>query len=128
LFRAQRLPSRFAGVLGDRRELKLRLSSGGALPLWDVELVTSGDDLYLGRGWRQFARAHDLREGYMLVFRCDAAAVLSVTVFDCSTCRKQYPQAGAGRNAPHINEPSHFAVTLRKCNLCKKQNQYLVSV
>lgn len=36
------------------------------------------------------------------------------------------PGAGGGRSLP-IAEPSHFAVTLRQCNLEAKQNQYLVS-
>ncbi|KAK3148005.1 hypothetical protein QOZ80_3BG0289430 [Eleusine coracana subsp. coracana] len=127
-----RLPSNFAEVLEDRRELKMRLASAGAMmamPLWDVEVVSSGDGVYLGRGWRQFARTYDLGEGHTLVFRYDTAAVLTVTVFDPSTCRKHYPQGAgagsAGRNAPVINEPAHFAVTLRKCNLGAKQNQYL---
>lgn len=35
--------------------------------------------------------------------------------------------AGAGRRSLPIAEPSHFAVTLRQCNLEAKQNQYLVS-
>ncbi|GJN08670.1 hypothetical protein PR202_ga26619 [Eleusine coracana subsp. coracana] len=129
-----RLPSKFAEVLGERRELKMRLASAGAMamPLWDVELVSGGDGVYLGRGWRQFARTYDLGEGHTLVFRYDTAAVLTVTVFDPSTCRKHYPQGAGtyeleapGGNAPHINEPAHFAVTLRKCNLGAKQNQYL---
>ena len=38
----------------------MRLAGGEAMPLWDVELVSSGDDVYLGRGWSQFARTYDL--------------------------------------------------------------------
>lgn len=96
----QRLPSKFAEVLGDRRELKMRLASLGPMPLWDVELVSSGGGVYLGRGWRQFARTYDLGHGHLLVFRFDAAAVLTVTVFDPSTCRKQYPY---GASAPSFS-------------------------
>ncbi|XP_062210327.1 B3 domain-containing protein Os03g0212300-like [Phragmites australis] len=136
-----RLPAKFAGELGEHRDSKLRLAGAG--PLWDVDVVSSGDGVYLGRSWRQFASAHDLLEGHLLVLRYDGAGVSTVTVFDGSTCRKQYPHtaakifcpspgsgsnsggAGAGGGSPSIADPSHLAVTLRQCNLGTKQNQYL---
>ncbi|KAJ1285177.1 hypothetical protein BS78_03G260100 [Paspalum vaginatum] len=130
----------FVRELGARRDLKLRLAGEG-MPVWDVE-VFAGDkhgDVDLGRGWKKFARAHDLRNGYLLVFRYDGGGELTVTVFDPSTCQKQYVHAEAGgsgdgrtsdggagrRRSLSIAEPSHFAVTLRPCNLETKQNQYL---
>ncbi|PUZ42221.1 hypothetical protein GQ55_9G566900 [Panicum hallii var. hallii] len=137
---ALRLPAKFARDLGARRDLKLQLAGGEMMPLWDVEVFADEKrgDMYLGLGWKKFARAHDLRDGYLLVFRYDdGAAALTVTVFDRSTCRKQYVHAGAagggkasrgagaGRLSLAIAEPSHFAVSLRQCNLGTKQNQYL---
>ncbi|WVZ55964.1 hypothetical protein U9M48_006558 [Paspalum notatum var. saurae] len=134
---ALRLPAKFVRQLGGRRDLKLRLAGEGVpLPLWDVE-VFAGEkhgDMYLGRGWNKFVSAHDLRDGYILVFRYDGGqGELAVTVFDLSTCQKQYVHAGAaagtydgdGRRSLAIPEPSHFAVTLRPCNFGEKQNQYL---
>lgn len=135
---ALRLPAKFARELGARRDLKLRLAGEG-MPLWDVD-VFAGDehgDMYLGNGWKMFAGAHDLRDGYMLVFRYDGGGELAVTVFDLSTCQKLYVHAGAGgasgggtshgdgRRSLTIAEPSHFAVTLRACNFGTRQNQYL---
>lgn len=91
----QRLPNKFVQELGDRRDLKLRLAGSG-MPLWDVEIFADEKrgDMYLAQGWKKFARAHDLRDGYVLVFHYDGgAATLAVTVFDRSTCRKQYVHA-----------------------------------
>jgi hypothetical protein len=76
-------------VLGDHRGLKMRLTSGGTMLLLDVELVINGDGMYLGRGWRQFARTYDLGQGHMLVFRYNMF-MLNVTVFNPSTRRKKY--------------------------------------
>ncbi|WVZ68998.1 hypothetical protein U9M48_017863 [Paspalum notatum var. saurae] len=136
---ALRLPARFVRELGARRDLKLRLAGEG-MPAWDVDVFVGGEhgDMYLGSGWKKFARAHDLRDGYLLVFRYDGGGgELTVTVFDVSTCQKQYVHAeaegggrtsngaGAGRRSLPSAEPSHFAVTLRPCNLGTKQNQYL---
>ncbi|KAJ1298267.1 hypothetical protein BS78_01G440400 [Paspalum vaginatum] len=137
---ALRLPAKFVRQLGARRDLKLRLAGEGMpMPLWDVEVFAreKHGDMYLGRGWNKFVRAHDLRDGYILVFRYDGGGEgeLAVTVFDLSTCQKQYVHAGAfgaggggtsdGRRSLAIAEPSHFAVTLRPCNFGTKQNQYL---
>jgi hypothetical protein len=70
------------------------------MPLWDVEVFVDekNGDMYLHKGWKKFARAHDLRKGYMLVFRYDddGRGDLVVTVFDLTTCRKEYLHAGAG--------------------------------
>ncbi|CAL4938216.1 unnamed protein product [Urochloa decumbens] len=133
---ALRLPALFARELGACRDLKLRLAGAG-MPLWDVEVFADEKrgDMYLAQGWKKFARAHDLRDGYLLVFRYDdsagAGATLTLTVFDRTTCRKPYVHAGAGKASrgarPQlaIAEPSQFAVSLRQCNLAAKQNQYL---
>ncbi|OEL30487.1 B3 domain-containing protein [Dichanthelium oligosanthes] len=130
---ALRLPANYVKELGARRDLKLRLAGGEMMPLWDVEVFTDekSGDMYLARGWTKFARAHDLRDGDLLIFRYDGTAALTVTVFDRSTCRKQYVHANAagggmaGSRSLAIAEPSHFTVSLRRCNLGTKQNQYL---
>ncbi|CAN6290245.1 unnamed protein product [Urochloa humidicola] len=134
---ALRLPAMFARELGACRVLKLRLAGAG-MPLWDVEVFADEKrgEMYLAQGWKKFARAHDLRDGYLLVFRYDdggaAGATLTLTVFDRTTCRKPYVHAaaaaGAGGKARRqlaIAEPSQFTVSLRQCNLAAKQNQYL---
>ncbi|KAL6649462.1 hypothetical protein ACP70R_013686 [Stipagrostis hirtigluma subsp. patula] len=135
------LPGKIARALGERRDVKLRLVGGGGR-LWDAKVVADedhGGDMYLDHGWKQFARAHDLRDGHLLVFRHDGAGVLAVTVFDASTCRRDYPNAAAGGGGTRAGagagpggspatadaDQSQFAVTLRPCNLGTKQDQYL---
>uniref|UniRef100_A0A453INK4 TF-B3 domain-containing protein n=1 Tax=Aegilops tauschii subsp. strangulata TaxID=200361 RepID=A0A453INK4_AEGTS len=88
-----RMPDKFAKVLAGRepREVKLREAGSGRHSLWDVKVVLDADGhMYLGRGWEQFARAHDLRLGYILLFSFDGDAVLTVKVFDVSMCRRHY--------------------------------------
>ncbi|XP_048572077.1 B3 domain-containing protein Os03g0212300-like isoform X1 [Triticum urartu] len=88
-----RMPDKFAKVLAGRepREVKLREAGSGRRSLWDVKVVLDADGhTYLGRGWERFARAHDLRLGYFLVFSYDGDAVLTVKVFDVSMCRRHY--------------------------------------
>ncbi|TVU19270.1 hypothetical protein EJB05_35409 [Eragrostis curvula] len=96
--RKLRLPDRFAAELGDRRHAKLRLAGGGEQPLWDVKVVDD-EDKYLGRGWKEFAGAHDLRDGHLLVFRYDGSDVITVTVFDETTCRRRLGQQHCPRDA-----------------------------
>ncbi|KAF0910866.1 hypothetical protein E2562_004825 [Oryza meyeriana var. granulata] len=139
-----KLPDKFARELGDRelRDAKLRVAGAGRR-LWDVKVVADdGDgDVYLGRGWQQFARAHDLRDGHFLVFRYDGATVFTVTVFDSTMCRRDYRRqqdaavSGSSSDSDATEEgvgdggdvaTSQFAVTLRQCNLGEKQAQYLL--
>ena len=89
----QKLPYKFARELGDRelREARLRVAGEGRRP-WDVKVFADdvSGDVYLGRGWQEFARAHDLRDGHFLIFRYDGAAAFTVTVFDETMCRRDY--------------------------------------
>ncbi|KAF7033114.1 hypothetical protein CFC21_044240 [Triticum aestivum] len=89
-----RLPDKFTKLLDGRepREVKLR-EAGCRRRLWDVEVVSDTDGhMYLGNGWEQFARAHDMRLGHFLVLSYDGHAVLTVKVFDGSMCRRHYHQ------------------------------------
>jgi hypothetical protein len=69
------------------------VAGGGGRCAWDVEVnANEYGDMYLGRGWREFAGANGLELGQLLVFRYDGAALLSVTVFEESECRRPYQQ------------------------------------
>uniref|UniRef100_A0A0E0GIW5 TF-B3 domain-containing protein n=1 Tax=Oryza nivara TaxID=4536 RepID=A0A0E0GIW5_ORYNI len=132
-----KLPYKFARELGDRelREARLRVAGEGRRP-WDVKVFDDdvSGDVYLGRGWQEFARAHDLRDGHFLIFRYDGAAAFTVTVFDetiGSSSSSDSSDAAAAAAATAAAEGvgdvalSQFAVTLRQCNLEDKQAQYL---
>jgi hypothetical protein len=73
--------------------MKLRVAGSGGRRAWDVEVnVNEYGDMYLGRGWREFVSANGLELGQLLVFRYDGAALLSVTVFEESECRRPCQQ------------------------------------
>ncbi|KAE8782568.1 b3 domain-containing protein [Hordeum vulgare] len=68
----QVLPDNFVKMLDGHRpqNMKLRQADNGLRKLWDVEVAFDTDEsMYLDRGWKQFVRAYDLRQGYFLVFR-----------------------------------------------------------
>ncbi|KAE8817154.1 B3 domain-containing protein [Hordeum vulgare] len=149
-----RLPDKFTRVLLDGfkpKEVKLR-AAGHGRRFWDVKVVLDADGhMYLGRGWEQFARAHDLRLGYFLVFSYDGDAVLTIKVFDMSMCRRHYQHDGdassgsssdgdSGSNNGSVGgnisgmvatmgiddgPTSQFTVMLRESNLGVRQKQYL---
>ena len=81
----------------------MREASSGCRRLWDMLVVFDADGhMYLGRGWEQFARAHDLRLGYFLVFSFDGDAVLTVKVFDVSMCRRHYQHDDDGSTSTRL--------------------------
>jgi hypothetical protein len=50
----------------------------------------SADDMYLGRGWGAFARAHDLQLGYILIFKFNGVDEFLVKVYDNCNSRNTY--------------------------------------
>nr|XP_045087269.1 B3 domain-containing protein At3g06220-like [Aegilops tauschii subsp. strangulata] len=71
--------------------VKLREAGSGLRRLWDVLVVFDGEGhMYLGPGWEQFARAHELQLGHFLVFRYDGDAMFTVKMFDNTMCRMYY--------------------------------------
>ncbi|XBI32320.1 hypothetical protein VPH35_055784 [Triticum aestivum] len=87
-----RLPDKFAKMLYGHEPRKMKLREAGRRRLlWDVDGVFDADGhMYLWNGWKQFAKAHDLRLGHFLVFSYDGHDVLTVKVFDRSMCRREY--------------------------------------
>lgn len=49
-----------------------------------------GDDMYLDEGWKEFAKALDLRTGYFVLFQYKVNMVFSVKIFDNTMCLKEY--------------------------------------
>ncbi|KAF7097229.1 hypothetical protein CFC21_099074 [Triticum aestivum] len=89
----QRLPDKFAKMHAghDPHKVKLREADSGLHMLWKVLVVFDGEGhMYLGPGWEQFARTHELQLGYFLVFRYDGDAMFTVKMFDNTMCRMYY--------------------------------------
>ncbi|GAB2285204.1 hypothetical protein Dimus_019655 [Dionaea muscipula] len=62
----------------------------------EVELVKSGDELWLRRGWDQFMKAFSIGYGYFLVFRYEGNSRFHVIIFDLSATEVEYPLMAAG--------------------------------
>ncbi|XP_040249933.1 B3 domain-containing protein Os03g0212300-like [Aegilops tauschii subsp. strangulata] len=89
----QRLPDKFGKMLAGREphKVKLQEAGSGCRRLWDVLVVFDGEGhMYLGPGWEQFARAHELQLGHFLVFRYNNDAMFTVKMFDNTMCRMYY--------------------------------------
>ena len=69
--------------------------------VWRVEVGRDGDGAFLGRGWPEFAGACGVDAGWLLVLRHRGRGVLTVKVFDASSCLRelvaQPPAAAAGK-------------------------------
>jgi hypothetical protein len=58
---------------------------------WTVEVLFNRQDrMYLNKGWENFAIAHGVDFDYFLHFKYEGDDVLTVKVFDRTTCRKYY--------------------------------------
>ncbi|MQL92121.1 hypothetical protein Taro_024740 [Colocasia esculenta] len=57
---------------------------------WNVRIGGDNKDLHFAEGWERFAAAHRLSIGDLLVFKYVGAVVFLVTIFDKSTCEKDY--------------------------------------
>ena len=90
-------------------------------------MFPDGSHLYLCWGWKHFACALDLQDGFSLVLRYDSQSQINVKVFELTTCCKQYPpdfKASGSQLSLPIMEPRIFVVILKKYHLKAK---YLVS-
>ncbi|KAG1354371.1 putative Subtilisin-like protease SBT2.5 [Cocos nucifera] len=61
---------------------------------WSVNIHGYKKNMCFREGWREFARAHDLKLGYFMVFRYEDDRTFSFQVFDTSACRKDYSPVG----------------------------------
>jgi B3 DNA binding domain len=57
---------------------------------WKVAVLQNEECICFSRGWPEFAKAHDLRMGYFLLFRYEGNMVFNVKVFDTTCCLKIY--------------------------------------
>jgi len=96
----QRIPDELAAEIGAGEALVVG-PSAGKVKLWRVEVGWDGDGAFLGRGWPEFAGACGVDAGWLLVLRHRGRGVLTVKVFDASSCLRelvaQPPAAAAGK-------------------------------
>ncbi|KAK1647091.1 hypothetical protein QYE76_064896 [Lolium multiflorum] len=86
------LPKKFANYLDGQEPAKVYLRAADCGPhLWTVEVLSDGQgQIYLDKGWENFAIAHGVDFGCFLHFKYEGDDVLTVKVFDGTICRKYY--------------------------------------
>ncbi|KAE8806106.1 l-ascorbate oxidase-like protein [Hordeum vulgare] len=61
--------------------------------------------LFLGRGWKTFARAHNLRDGHVLRFKMMVDNLLSHKIYGSSgVCRSCCEESSSGTESPSSRE------------------------
>ncbi|KAG2571302.1 hypothetical protein PVAP13_7KG131200 [Panicum virgatum] len=83
-----RIPDELAAEIGAGEALVVG-PSAGKVKLWRVEVGWDGDVAFLGRGWPEFAGACGVDAGWLLVLRHRGRGVLTVKVFDASSCLRE---------------------------------------
>ncbi|KAF3325999.1 B3 domain-containing transcription factor VRN1 [Carex littledalei] len=84
-----RIPGKIAKSLQNEPHNRATLYSPRG-KFWHVGIRHEGDDMYLDEGWKEFAKALDLRTGYFVLFQYKVNMVFSVKIFDNTMCLKEY--------------------------------------
>ena len=83
-------------------ELWMRLREAvNDLPEWTIFtlLTYHNDEVWLQKGWKEFAECFSLKQGHLLVFRFEDNSHFHMFIFDESTTETDYPS-----NRPNSNE------------------------
>ncbi|KAJ3693388.1 hypothetical protein LUZ60_008868 [Juncus effusus] len=94
-----RVPPDFHTYLPHKLPKQATLSVQGGTN-WPVEVHRNDQDIFFRTGWSEFAKAHDLRTGYFLIFRYKGNMVFNIIIFDTTCCDKEYAQ-------PPVMQSSH---------------------
>ncbi|KAB1204816.1 B3 domain-containing transcription factor VRN1 [Morella rubra] len=85
-----RIPTRFITKYGEKLSNQAFLTLPNATE-WKVELTTCDGEVWLQKGWQQFAEYCSIRPGHFLVFRYEGDSRFYVLVFDGSAIEIDYP-------------------------------------
>ena len=58
---------------------------------WKVELTYHNGEVWLRKGWKEFAECFSLKQGHLLVFRFEDNSHFHMFIFDESTTETDYP-------------------------------------
>jgi hypothetical protein len=88
----QRVPLKFTKFMDGRElwEAILCEHSGGGTP-YEVEVWYDGaSEMYFKGGWLQFAKDHDLHQGFFMTFDYHVGtSKFDVRIYDCTQCQKE---------------------------------------
>ncbi|GAB2285202.1 hypothetical protein Dimus_019653 [Dionaea muscipula] len=91
-----RIPPEFVRNHGRDLSNWARLTVPHTGTVLEVELVKSGDELWLRRGWDKFMKSFSIGYGYLLLFRYEGNSRFHVIIFDLSATEVEYPLMAAG--------------------------------
>ncbi|KAM0862921.1 hypothetical protein ACQ4PT_044958 [Festuca glaucescens] len=80
--------------------LHLKAPSGET---WRVGVSKVADEMFLGSGWGDFSKAHELQENDLLLFTCNGRSSFEVQIFDACGCEKLSPLF-TGRMCKHFDD------------------------
>ncbi|GAB4855322.1 hypothetical protein Ancab_023941 [Ancistrocladus abbreviatus] len=83
------IPKKFAGNMWNKlpARVSLKCPSGAR---WDVELMASGEVMFLLDGWEEFVKACSLKENDILIFKYNGSSCFDVLMFDGENfCEKE---------------------------------------
>ncbi|KAK3145057.1 hypothetical protein QOZ80_4AG0322220 [Eleusine coracana subsp. coracana] len=103
------IPNELADDIGATEALVISPSG----KVWTVAVERDGDGAFLGRGWPQFAVACGVGGGWLLVLRHRGRGVLTVKVFDDTSCLRQLgtptpPPAACDPTVAPLSEEFHL--------------------
>ncbi|XP_058751167.1 uncharacterized protein LOC131624229 isoform X2 [Vicia villosa] len=81
------LPKTFCDNIKKALPESVTLKDPGGV-LWNIEVTSRDDTLYLTHGWQQFVKEHSLKENDFLVFKYNGESLFEVLIFDESLCEK----------------------------------------
>ncbi|MQL92117.1 hypothetical protein Taro_024735 [Colocasia esculenta] len=91
---------------------------------WNVKISGDREGLHFGEGWERFATAHDLRFGDLLVFKSVGGLAFHVTIFDKTTCEREYYNVGnIGVPGDDDHVPGQGESSEKESDYCIKSRQ-----
>ncbi|XP_065864238.1 B3 domain-containing transcription factor VRN1-like [Euphorbia lathyris] len=109
-----RIPKKFVRRYRNylQEQVSLKVPNGAK---WQVELVKTGDAIWLGNGWQHFVDYYSLSHGSFLVFGFEdfKNCTFNVLIFDKTTSEIDYPYNVHGDNEkeePNLEEQFHQLV------------------
>ncbi|CAL4898177.1 unnamed protein product [Urochloa decumbens] len=70
---------------------------------WHVGVDKSGDELLLTSGWKDFVKAHELKENDLLIFKYSGNSSFDILIFEASGCEK-LSSLFANRAGPNLHK------------------------
>uniref|UniRef100_A0ACD5TDW9 Uncharacterized protein n=1 Tax=Avena sativa TaxID=4498 RepID=A0ACD5TDW9_AVESA len=81
----ENVANKFTAQIGKTPAFTLKAPSGDT---WRVDVGEIAGELSFTSGWEEFAKAHELRENDLLVFKCSGGGSFDVLIFDSSGTEK----------------------------------------